>query len=309
MKVLQFDIGENGAKLTCYLQDSSPAIYGSERRPAVVIFPGGGYEFVSDPEGEPVALAYAAEGFHAFVLTYSVGEKGVFPIPQREAFAAIALIRRHAREWGVDEGKIAVAGFSAGGHLAASCGVYWKDERVNPEADKRACRPDALVLGYPCITAGEYAYPGINTVHGKGTAFPELLSLETHVDGNTPPAFVCHTSDDTCVPAINSLLFCTALARANVAYELHIYKEGPHGMSLANGAVSSPLLAAQDEDVRHAVGAIARRFSGWLKESVAFLKQVFEPVRFGYRDGKLFLLPSCGKEGAGCSDDKKNVNK
>ena len=107
MKILQFEIGENGAKLTCYLQEPSPAIYGSERRPAVVIFPGGGYEFVSDPEGEPVALAYAAEGFQSFVLTYSVGEKGVFPIPQREAFAAIALVRKHAAEWGVDEGKIA----------------------------------------------------------------------------------------------------------------------------------------------------------------------------------------------------------
>lgn len=289
MKILQFEIGENGAKLKCYLQDSSPAIYGSERRPAVVIFPGGGYEFVSDPEGEPVALAYAAEGFQSFVLTYSVGEKGVFPIPQREAFFAIALVRKHAAEWGVDEGKIAAVGFSAGGHLAASCGVFWDDESVNLEADRRACRPDALVLGYPCITAGEYAYPGINTVHGKGTAFPERLSLEKYVDKKTPPAFLCHTSEDTCVPSLNSLLFASALARANVPYELHIYKEGPHGMSLANAAVSSPLLAAQDEDVRHAIGAIARRFSGWLKESVAFLRQVFDPVAFFVEGGKLVL--------------------
>ena len=80
-----------------------------------------------------------------------------------------------------------------------------------------------------------------------------------------------------------------ALARAGVAYELHIYKEGPHGMSLANAAVSSPLLAAQDEDVRHAVGAIARRFSGWLNESVAFLRQVFDPVAFLMEGGKLVL--------------------
>lgn len=91
------------------------------------------------------------------------------------------------------------------------------------------------------------------------------------------------------MPSLNSLLFASALARANVAYELHIYKEGPHGMSLASAAVSSPLLAEQDEDVRHAIGAIARRFSGWLKESVAFLRQVFDPVAFSVEGGKLVL--------------------
>ena len=96
-------------------------------------------------------------------------------------------------------------------------------------------------------------------MHGKGTAFPERLSLEKYVDEKTPPAFLCHTSEDTCVPSMNSLLFASALARANVAYELHIYKEGPHGMSLAK------------------------------KESVAFLRQVFDPVAFSVEGGKLVL--------------------
>lgn len=110
--------------LTAYIQDKSEAIHASEARPAVLIFPGGGYEFVSDPEGEPVALAYAAKGFQTFVLKYSVKDKGVFPAPQREAFEAIAVIRRNAAEFMVDPDKIAVVGFSAGGHLAASTGVF-----------------------------------------------------------------------------------------------------------------------------------------------------------------------------------------
>ena len=276
MKVLQYDIGENGAKLTCYVQDASPAIDASARRPAVLIFPGGGYEFVSDAEKECVALAYGAEGFQSFTLEYSVKEKGVFPAPQREAFAAIAFLRSHAEQLLIDPHRLAVVGFSAGGHLAASCGVFWDDACVNLQADRRGCRPDALVLVYPCITAGEYAYPGIVGVHGKGTAFPERLSLEHYVTKETPPAFLCHTSADTCVPSINSLLFASALAKAGVPYELHIYKDGPHGMSLATRAVSSPYLKTFDEGIQRAVRDACKRFSDWFEKSVAFLRLIFD---------------------------------
>lgn len=118
------EIRGGSALLTAYIQDKSEAIHASEARPAVLIFPGGGYEFVSDPEGEPVALAYAAKGFQTFVLKYSVKDKGVFPAPQREAFEAIAVIRRNAAEFMVDPDKIAVVGFSAGGHLAASTASF-----------------------------------------------------------------------------------------------------------------------------------------------------------------------------------------
>lgn len=276
MEILNYEIGSEKNNLTCYIQAYSQAIYGSDKRPAVLILAGGGYEFVSDGEKEPVAMAYAARGFQTFTLDYSVKEKSVFPAPQREAFEAIAFLRKNADRFMIDASKIAVCGFSAGGHLAASTGVYWNDPEINTLPDNESSRPDALVLVYPCITAGEYAYPGINSVHGAGTEFREKLSLEDYAGKQTPPAYICHTSADSCVPSMNSLMFASALARAGVPYELHVFKDGPHGMSLATKAVSSPYLKTLDESIQRAVGEMCARFSAWLDESVKFLNLVFD---------------------------------
>lgn len=270
------EIRGGSALLTAYIQDKSEAIHASEARPAVLIFPGGGYEFVSDPEGEPVALAYAAKGFQTFVLKYSVKDKGVFPAPQREAFEAIAVIRRNAAEFMVDPDKIAVVGFSAGGHLAASTGVFWNDAEVNDSENPEECRPNALVLVYPCITLD--AYPGVREVHGRGLKNLEKLSLEKYVGKHTPPSFICHTATDTCVSPLDSLLFAEALTKAGVPYELRIYKDGPHGMSLATKAVSSPYLLTFDESVQRAVHAAGARFSEWFDKSAEFLRLVFDGV-------------------------------
>lgn len=270
------EIRGGSALLTAYIQDKSEAIHASEARPAVLIFPGGGYEFVSDPEGEPVALAYAAKGFQTFVLKYSVKDKGVFPAPQREAFEAIAVIRRNAAEFMVDPDKIAVVGFSAGGHLAASTGVFWNDAEVNDSKSPEECRPNALVLVYPCITLD--AYPGVREVHGRGLKNLEKLSLEKYVGKHTPPSFICHTATDTCVSPLDSLLFAEALTKAGVPYELRIYKDGPHGMSLATKAVSSPYLLTFDESVQRAVHAAGARFSEWFDKSAEFLRLVFDGV-------------------------------
>ena len=276
MQIMKREIRGGSALLTAYIQDKSEAIHASEARPAVLIFPGGGYEFVSDPEGEPVALAYAAKGFQTFVLKYSVKDKGVFPAPQREAFEAIAVIRRNAAEFMVDPDKIAIVGFSAGGHLAASTGVFWNDAEVNDSENPEECRPNALVLVYPCITLD--AYPGIREVHGRGLKNLEKLSLEKYVGKHTPPSFICHTATDTCVSPLDSLLFAEALTKAGVPYELRIYKDGPHGMSLATKAVSSPYLLTFDESVQRAVHAAGARFSEWFDKSAEFLRLVFDGV-------------------------------
>lgn len=276
MQIMKREIRGGSALLTAYIQDKSEAIHASEARPAVLIFPGGGYEFVSDPEGEPVALAYAAKGFQTFVLKYSVKDKGVFPAPQREAFEAIAVIRRNAAEFMVDPDKIAVVGFSAGGHLAASTGVFWNDAEVNDSKSPEECRPNALVLVYPCITLD--AYPGVREVHGRGLKNLEKLSLEKYVGKHTPPSFICHTATDTCVSPLDSLLFAEALTKAGVPYELRIYKDGPHGMSLATKAVSSPYLLTFDESVQRAVHAAGARFSEWFDKSAEFLRLVFDGV-------------------------------
>lgn len=161
MKIETLKIGE--ATLTAYIQKNAPEIKNADRRPAVLILPGGGYEFVSNPENEPVALEYSAKGFQAFTLEYSVKEKGVFPVPETEVLRATAVVRARAEEWFVDKEKIALVGFSAGGHLAASVGVHWSRESLLRAAGVSAdeAKPNALVLIYPCITAEKYSYPGI----------------------------------------------------------------------------------------------------------------------------------------------------
>ena len=109
-----------GGELDVYLRTPAPAMPNALRRPLVLVVPGGGYEHVSAREADPVALQFAAAGYHAAVLTYSVGEGARNYQPLRQLSAALALLREHAEAWGVLPEQIAVCGFSAGGHLALS---------------------------------------------------------------------------------------------------------------------------------------------------------------------------------------------
>lgn len=228
--------GVPGVTLTAYLPDEVMGEY--PPRPCVLILPGGGYRSVSPREGEPVALRFAAEGLHACVLQYSVSEDSVFPTALCEALWAMAEIRAHSGEWRLDAAKIAVCGFSAGGHLAACLGAYWNREAYLEPAGVTAAqaRPNALILCYPVITSGAYAHTGsFQALLGKEYGNPEqmeALSVEKQVTSDMPPCFLWHTADDGTVPVQNTLLFANALSAHRVPYELHIFESGPHGLSL-----------------------------------------------------------------------------
>lgn len=211
--------------------------------PAIVICPGGGYDHVSVREGEPVAKEYFAAGYHAFVVSYSVEEKAQNLRPLLQLAATVAHIRRHAKEWHVNENKIAVCGFSAGGHLAASLGTLYDDEKFlklwNREGN---VRPDALVLGYPVITADEFAHVrSIRKVSGaeEGSVEYQYFGLDQHVDAKTPVTFLWHTAEDDNVPVENSLRFAAALSAAKVPFELHVLPHGKHGMSVCTNEVNN----------------------------------------------------------------------
>ena len=234
MKIETLKIGE--ATLTAYIQKNAPEIKNADRRPAVLILPGGGYEFVSNPENEPVALEYSAKGFQAFTLEYSVKEKGVFPVPETEVLRATAVVRARAEEWFVDKEKIALVGFSAGGHLALSGAVLdIPGERAQP-------RPDAVILGYPVITAGQYAHRG-SFVQLAGSADPaaqQAFGLEDKITPQTPPVFVWATMEDATVPVENTLMLVSALHRAGVPCEAHLFEKGVHGTSISTAEVDQP---------------------------------------------------------------------
>lgn len=216
------------------------------KRPAVLVCPGGGYAFTSPREAVPIAMAFAAKGFTTFVLHYSTHTDDIlFPTEVCEAAAAMKVIREHAAEWDIDEERIAVCGFSAGGHLAASLGVFWNSDVLKAHGlGGECCKPNAMILSYPVITSGKWAHRGsFNNLLGDDaddTEMLELTSLEKQVSAETPPAFLWHTWTDQAVPVWNTLAFATALAENDIRAEVHIYPRGCHGLSLGTPDVNVP---------------------------------------------------------------------
>ncbi len=234
---------EEDATLTVFAPDNYPELGLSRRRTALILCPGGGYYKVSDREGEPVALRFAGLGYAVFWLKYQIDPPGLWPIPQRQLFAAIDFVRRNSEAYHVDPSAVVVLGFSAGGHLAACAGTLWTNPEIVGPLKRRpaALRPDGMVLCYPVITSGPYAHQvSFQRLLGERyEELKELVSLEKQVRRRTPPTFLWHTADDTSVPRENSLLFEQALKAKKVPVELHIYPHGSHGQSLADDTVYS----------------------------------------------------------------------
>lgn len=258
--------------LTTYVINEKGEMHGQGKRPAVLICPGGGYFNCSDREAEPVAMQFAAMGYHAFVLRYSTYTQGrdefpdVFgksiepnpvtkhPAPVREIGMAMLLIREHSDEWAVDMDRVAVCGFSAGAHNTAMYGVYWDKPLVTEYlgVDKERIHPAALVLGY---TLSDYIFmrdsvfdnpmdadffKGSNTAF-LGEAEPDEETLRSVsparlVTDQTPPTYLWATSEDSMVPVQHSIRMAHALADHKVPFELHIFEQGPHGLSVSTQA-------------------------------------------------------------------------
>jgi len=204
---------------------------------AVLICPGGGYGARAAHEGVTIAEKFNALGLHAFVVQYRVAPYR-FPAPQEDAFRAIKIIRSRAAEWKVKPDKIAICGFSAGGHLTASTGIFFDKVKADAgdKADSFSSRPDALVLCYPVISSGQKGHQGsfTNLLGPEAVSeHKEKYSLEKLVTKNTPPAFLWHTADDGSVPVENSLMFSLALKEHAIPFELHVFPAGRHGLGLA----------------------------------------------------------------------------
>jgi len=246
--------------LTAHLLDGYPDK--KECRPAVLVVPGGGYGHVSFREGERIALFYNTAGFHSFILNYRVAPHR-HPDPLTDVSNALKLIRKNADEWDLDPEKIAVCGFSAGGHLAASISTLWNDGSLfsDDEEENKLHKPNATILSYPVISSGEFAHKGsFKSLTGSETQNElwEYLSLENKVDKNTPPAFLWHTFGDQSVPVENSMLYASALRRNNIPFELHIYPDGPHGMSTVS------------DETYWQLPQFSRKYP-WLEQSVEWL--------------------------------------
>ena len=258
---------ERNVYLTAYTQPVGGKFDHIVKRPAILILPGGAYQYCSDREADPVAFEYLKAGYQAFILNYSVAEHQTWPNPLRDVEQALEQIRTR-EDWNVYTDKVAVIGFSAGGHLAAAAATMAKE------------RPNAAILGY--AVAG-------NDVKGCNITAPDTTQ---YVDRHTCPCFVFSTCSDSLVNIRNSIDFMSALAKAKITFESHIYAYGPHGFSTADSSVQANQKGLCD------------RAGEWVEDSIGFLKDIFgdftrggmtEPScsRYTTHDYDAFLSANC----------------
>ena len=242
------------AVINCFLHG------GKKQRAAVVVCPGGAYKTLADYEGDVVAKKYYKAGFNAFTVKYSVGEKATFPAPITDLSVALKIIRENANNWQVDSQKIAVLGFSAGGHLALSLGTLWNDPEVQAAAccTKEENKPNAIISCYGVTGARFWLFHRpIFDVLTKGRTEKEgknILHNPKNVGKHTPPVFMWHTFNDTAVPVDEAIELMTALSKNDIPFESHIYPNGRHGLGLAK----------KDKDLK-----------AWHKLSVKWLNRLF----------------------------------
>ena len=214
------DHGE--ASLTLMIHDTQP-----ERVfPTVIAVPGGCYSRCSRREGEPAAVRFYSHGYNAAVLEYSVINKA-FPTALLELCEAVKYIREHKEEL-CSTGEVIVTGFSAGGHLTASLGVY------SDMYGGDIVRPDKLILCYPVITSGEFTHAESAANIAQTPELLDVVSLEKHITSSFPPCFIWHCADDSTVPVQNSLLLAERLSAEKIPYELHIFPKGGHGIAMCD---------------------------------------------------------------------------
>ena len=242
---------QRNVTLTAYIQEVGGSFSYIPKRPAILVIPGGGYQYCSNRESDPVALAYLKAGFQAFVLRYSVGSHAVWPNPLEDYEQAMELIRAKADQWNLYPDKVAVIGFSAGGHLAAAAATMSRN------------RPNAAILGY-AVT---------EDVTGCNPTAPDPVAA---VDRNTCPCFIFATRTDEIVPVENSVNFMSAMIRAGISFESHIYSYGPHGFSTCETAVFETSRLHSD------------RVPNWVEDSIGWLKEILGD--FG--DGEM-TAPKC----------------
>ncbi len=229
--------------LTVYAQSNNSETGLKRERSAMLVLPGGGYEFVSFREGECVALAYLSQGFQSFVLDYSVGKEFPYPTQLREAAMAMIFIRENAKKYHVNPECVGAIGFSAGGHLCGCLATMHGSSIFEDLQNPDFIRPTAVVLSYPVTVYGDETQTHLRSfkvLAGDNELLCQNLSLDKHVTKFSSPAFMWHTVNDEIVPVCGTIEIAKRYNEHSVPFELHLFEDGQHGLSLATPEVNSP---------------------------------------------------------------------
>lgn len=250
------------ARLICYIPDNSEEIEPHRKRRVIIICPGGSYAKTSDREAEPIALELLSMDCAVCILRYSCAPRR-FPKAFCELAQSVLFLKENAERFNIDEGKILVMGFSAGGHLAACLGII-PDELEKLGYDEKLIRPAGMILCYPVITSGRYWHQGSfeNLLGDELMERSSAFSLEKRVNDKTPKAFIWQTFADRTVPVQNSLLLAEALSENAIPFELHVYPKGKHGLGLGT-KISAKNETYVEKDVQSWVFLLKR----WLEDN------------------------------------------
>lgn len=206
-----------------------------EKRPGLLICPGGGYGFCSERECEPIAFRFLSEGFNCFVLNYSIESK--YPRPHLDLAIAFNYIKEHEEEFDLIPNSLSLIGFSAGGHLVGTYAYLYKELAASLSLEEETLRPFSIVLAYPVTTKTVDTHLGtFNVITNNEEELLNKLDILKNIDSSYPPTFIWATKDDTTVPYLNSKVLFEALTKLKVETICHIYESGWHGASLANNS-------------------------------------------------------------------------
>jgi acetyl esterase/lipase len=207
---------------------------------SILVFPGGGYTGLTwNAEGPSIGQFFQDHGIAAFVVKYRIPtdatmeDKSIGPL--QDAQQAMIVVRKRAKEWNLDQNRVGIIGFSAGGHLASSLGTHFTKSYVaNP--DNINLRPDFMILLYPVISMDpKIAHMGSRIAllgQHPSDEQVQLFSNELQVTKETPPTLLIHSADDHLVDVDNSIRFFEALRHAGVPVDMTIPNKGEHALIL-----------------------------------------------------------------------------